>query len=151
MLHPHLVTRLARQLALLSALLPQLVLAVLAPALVLCQESAGGQILELSLAECCGEAEPDEAPDGAPDGAPEQELRASDEDCGDCLDEGLNLSLLRSDEQEQPQLCPCPLLPPVLLPALPHAFGPDRARAPPQRYLGVAPGLRALRTTRLLC
>ncbi len=146
MLHNELVNRTPRQIAFLSALLPQLLLAVLAPALVVCQEGAGGQSVELSVAECCGDSGRSEAP--AESG---QELRASDDECGDCLDASLNLSLLRGEDEASLDLCLCPVLDQpqdLVLPVLPSA---SHARAPPQRYLGVAPGLLALRTTRLLC
>ena len=146
MLHHELVNRIPRQIALFSALLPQLLLAVLAPALVVCQERAGGKSVELSVAECCGDAERPQAPAES-----DQELRASDDDCGDCLDASLNLSLVRGDDQATLDLCLGPDLAQPLDLVLPVLRSASHARAPPQRYLGVDPSLLALRTTRLLC
>ena len=48
-----LVKQLLSNLALLCALLAQCLVATIAPALVMCQESDGGQVLELVLADCC--------------------------------------------------------------------------------------------------
>lgn len=101
----------------------QLLLAVCAPALVVCEEAEGGQSLELSFTGCCEERVDDHVEPG---------WEAS-EDCGGCEDGALVLSLQR-ETRAAPSLPPTPLLAevPAFLPAQPAPILRARAtRAPP--------------------
>jgi hypothetical protein len=134
------VKQFLHNLALLCALLPQFLLATLAPALVMCQEANGAQVLELALSECCDapatNAETDEP------GAHEQE-----EDCEGCTDSAVPMTLKR-DEAQQPAF-----VTPVFLQASPAWSW--NALAPPQRLALSEPvpnaALQALRTVNIRC
>lgn len=80
-----------RQLGLLCTLLPQLVLALLAPALVICQEGNGDRGVELSVTSCC-------VAEGSQAGESER-LRKSEEECGGCQDAVLAVTLRREESQ----------------------------------------------------
>jgi hypothetical protein len=85
---------------LLCALLPQLLLALLSPAFVVCQEGDGASAVELSMADCCQDDVP--APAGA------EELCPEEEDCGGCQDAVLALSLQRDEGATTHVSCACP-------------------------------------------
>jgi len=82
------VNRFLRQVAFLCAFLPQFLLAVLAPTLLVCQEGSGDQVLEFSLSDCCVVDTP--RSDGG-------EQVCAQDDCGGCEDAALVVSL-RHDE-----------------------------------------------------
>jgi len=125
------------------ALLPQLLLAGLAPALVVCQEGDGARAVELSVSACCGDAL------AAPEvSSPEGALRASEDACGDCQDDALSVALQRG---AAPSLLCAHLLAPRRSWELPlqRWSTPRRSRAPPEAPPGSA--LRELATLRLRC
>lgn len=130
------------QLALLLALLPQLLLAGSAPALVLCQEASGARAVELSVSACCAQAPAAAGVDGG------DALRSREDGCGDCLDDALSVSLQRSAAPHVfcSHICAARLSWEL---ALQRWSAPASSRAPPPD----APSspLGELSTLRLLC
>lgn len=127
-----------RQFAFLCALLPQFLLAVLAPAFSVCLETDGTRILELGVSDCCV-AEAMER--GASDRVGDQD------DCDGCEDSALAVSH-KCDERPAPLVLSLDLL----------TTDPTRRWDSTVRPLGVpAPSLtpsgylRALRTVHLRC
>ena len=134
------VKRLAQNLALLCALLPQCLLATIAPALVMCQEADGGQVLELALSDCCDAPAVEAETEGL-------SVREQGEGCEGCTDSAVPFSLKRDDGQG---------------PVFSTAFFPQEspawnwsACAPPQRLVVSEPSpnrtLQALRTVNIRC
>ena len=134
------VKRLAQNLALLCALLPQCLLATIAPALVMCQEADGGQVLELALSDCCDAPAAEAETEGL-------SVREQGEGCEGCTDSAVPFSLKRDDAQG---------------PTFSTAFFPQKspawnwsACAPPQRLVVSEPPpnrtLQALRTVNIRC
>lgn len=116
----------ARRLALLCALLPQVGLALRAPAFLVCQERSGALAVEWSPAVCC-DGDAGRADDGA-----EPELRAGDA-CAGCTDRPLERSLQREEGAAGPTLLLAVAWPPA--PAASWTPAPRRtapARAPPR-------------------
>lgn len=135
-----LVKQLLSNLALLCALFAQCLVATIAPALVMCQESDGGQVLELVLADCC------DAP-AAPSRTEGPSTREQGPDCEGCTDTAAPLPLRRDD-------VPSPVFSVAFVslhtPAWTwHACAPPRrlllANQPPNRTL------QALRTVNIRC
>ena len=138
--YPWGVKRSLRRWTILCAILPQLLLALFTPALVVCQEADGARAVELGFTPCCA-ADSGEVSQAS-------EVRQLADGCGGCEDEGLVVSLQREDE---------PLhwdFPPRLQPGVPSQAQVQRvspARAP---VGGPAPGaarLAALRTVVFRC
>jgi len=127
-------------LVLLLGVLPQLLVAILAPALVACEESDGAKNFELRVAGCC-------VTDGQ--SAQTQQVRSQDTDCGGCEDAVVSLSLKQEDGQP-------PNLPESVLLTTVTDFGRSwdgfapYSRAPPSS-LPPNPSLAALRTVNLRC
>ncbi|HBP20611.1 MAG TPA: hypothetical protein DEA08_22830 [Planctomycetes bacterium] len=126
----------------LLALLPQLLLAGLAPALVICQEGSGARAVELSLSACCADAPALEEHSG-------YSLGADEDGCGDCQDDTLSVSLQRGAAPYS--LC-AHLLAPRLVWELPlqRWSAPSCSRAPPE-LAPPSPALGELSTLRLRC
>lgn len=135
-----LVKQFLHNFALLCALLPQCLLAALAPALVMCQEASGAQVLEIALSECC-EAPATNAETEEP-GACEQE-----EDCEGCTDSAVPITLKRGESQQ-------PAFVTVVFPQESPAWSWN-ACAPPQHFVLPEPvpntALQALRTVNIRC
>jgi len=138
--HLDVLKSLLHTLALLCALLPQCLFATLAPALVVCQEAAGAEVLELGLTDCC------QATVGETGG--EEGVREQGEGCEDCSDSALSLSL-RSDDLQGQDLS----VTAVRLPESPAWSW--RACGPPQGPIATHPRpsavLQALRTVIIRC
>lgn len=128
---------LTRQLAML-VLLPQLLVAVLAPAFLVCDEGSGGRSLELSASGCCVTTLAVSHGDTA-------ELHEQ-KDCGDCED-----TVLTIQQRDEKRTMVSPSIPvrtsdwaePVLL----QACEPSPAPTP----AALDPTLVALRTVNLRC
>lgn len=133
------VTRTVPLIPFLCALLPQLFLALFAPALVVCREADGTQVLELSVAGDCAPRE--QRPDATGQQVPHEE-------CGDCEDAALTVSMKHHEEASQFAAS----LELVCFQGVssPWAAGARPARAP---SLSLAPPgtLATLRTVRLRC
>ena len=128
-----------RNVIVFSTLFSQLLLAVFAPAFVVCQEGSGAQVLELSLSTCCVVDTPQS--DGI------EQVRAQ-EDCGGCEDAALVVSL-RHDEGSLSVVLPSAVL------TIDHAAWSWEGCASPQPAQTPSPWpdgeLTALRTVNLRC
>jgi len=140
------VKRTARDILVFLIVSSQLLLGVLAPTLVVCQEGSGAQILELSLSFCC-------AADTAPtEGAEQVQVRPQD-DCGDCEDGTFVVSLKDGERPLSATFQSAAFLSAVF--PIDHPAWSWEACAPPlpARTPNAWPGreLKALRTVHLRC
>lgn len=132
--------RLLHNLALLCALLPQFLLASIAPALVMCQEADGGQALELALSGCCEAPAVQAETEG-------RSVREQGEDCAGCTDSAVAFSLKLDEAQS-------PVFSTAFFPQESPAWSWN-ACAPPQRLVVSEPppnrALQALHTVNIRC